>query len=82
MTNEWLYFIISCRNGNKHTFDIVIGAMADDQIYNYISDYIEGTISIEQFWALAEFKYPTNQIAFCSINAFKCLKYRNCEVLK
>ena len=28
-------FIIDCRNGKKHAYDIVIGAMADDQIYNY-----------------------------------------------
>lgn len=33
-------FIIDCRNGKKHAYDIVIGAMADDQIYNYISDYL------------------------------------------
>lgn len=81
MTDEWLDFIISCRNGYEHTFDIVIGAMADDQIYNYISDYIEGTISREQFWSLAKFKYPTNQIAFCSSESLKCLNYRSCEVL-
>ena len=36
-------FIIDCRNGKKHAYDIVIGAMADDQIYNYISDYLDGS---------------------------------------
>lgn len=38
MTDEWLDFIIDCRAGKTHNYDIVIGAMADDQIYNYISD--------------------------------------------
>ena len=40
MTDEWLDFIIDCRSGKPHDHDIVIGAMADDQIYNYVSDYI------------------------------------------
>ncbi len=33
------------RSGKPHDHDIVIGAMADDQIYNYVSDYIEGVIT-------------------------------------
>ena len=81
MTEECLDFIVACRCGKDHTYDIVIGAMADDQIYNYVSDYIGGVITREQFWALAKFKYPTHQIAFCSERALKCLTYRECEVL-
>lgn len=49
----------------------MIGAMADDQIYNYVSDYIDGVITREQFWALARFKYPTHQIVFCTDAAMK-----------
>lgn len=33
MTEEWLDFIIACRSGKPHRHDIVIGAMANDQIY-------------------------------------------------
>ena len=73
MTEEWL--------GQEHDYDIVIGAMADDQIYNFISDYIDGVITREQFWVLAKFKYPTHQIVFCTDAALKCLEYRDCEVL-
>ena len=80
-SEEWLDFIIDCRSGKNHTYDIVIGAMADDQIYNYISDYMDGVITREQFWVLAKFRYPTHQIVFCSDNALQCLKYRDCEVL-
>ena len=82
MTNEWLNFIIACRSGIPHDFDIVIGAMADDQIYNYISDYMEGTITSEQFWVMAKFKYPTYQINFCTQEALKCLQYRGYEEVK
>ena len=82
MTDEWLDFIINCRAGKKHNYDIVIGAMADDQIYNFISDYMEGAITREQFWILAKFKYPTHQINFCTKEALKCLEYRGYEVVK
>lgn len=81
MSEEWLDFIVSCRSGEDHDYDVVIGAMADDQIYNYVSDYIDGSITREQFWALAKFKYPTHQIVFCTEAALKCLEYRECEVL-
>lgn len=79
MSEEWLDFIIACRAGETHEYDIVIGAMADDQLYNYVSDYMDGTITREQFWVLAKFKYPTHQIVFCSNEALKCLRYRGYE---
>ena len=75
MTDEWLDFIISCRSGLKHDYDIVIGAMADDQVYNYISDVINGNITRSAFWELAKFKHPTHQIAFCSVESLNCLNF-------
>lgn len=79
MTEDWLDFIIDCRHGKSHNYDIVIGAMANDQIYNFIADYIDGAITREQFWVMAKFKYPTHQINFCTAEALKCLEYRTCE---
>ena len=79
MTEEWLDFIINCRHGISHNYDIVIGAMANDQIYNYIADYIDGIITREQFWSMAKFKYPTHQINFCSTEALKCLEFVSSE---
>jgi hypothetical protein len=79
MTEEWLDFIVDCRHGKEHSNDIVIGAMANDQIYNFISDYIDGIITQEQFWVMAKFKYPTHQINFCTEEAIQCLKYRDCK---
>lgn len=82
MTEEWLDFIVACRSGVPHPYDIVIGAMADDQIYSYVSDFIDGSITREQFWVLAKFKYPTHQINFCTEAALKCLEFRDYEVIK
>lgn len=79
MSEEWLDFIVACRNGEPHDYDIVIGAMANDQIYNHISDFVDGVITREQFWALARFKYPTHQIVFCTEESLNCLEFVSCE---
>ena len=79
ISDAWLDFIAECRSGKTHSYDIVIGAMADDQIYNYISDYMDGSITRDQFWIMAKFKYPTHQINFCTKEALECLAYRSFE---
>ena len=75
MTEQWLDFIADCRTGKPHQFDIVVGAMANDQVWNYIADYIAGVLTREQFWVLAKFKRPTHQIAFCSDAALETLEF-------
>ena len=82
MTEEWLDFIVLCRNGGGHNFDIVSGAMANDQVFNYIADYISGILTREQFWVLAKFKHPTHQISFCSIPALSCISFLGSEEIK
>ena len=39
MTEEWLDFIVACRSGKSHKYDIVEGPMADDTIYNYVQNF-------------------------------------------
>ena len=79
MTEEWLDFIINCRLGKNHDYDIVIGAMADDQVYNYVTDLISGQITREAFWELAKFRHPTHQIAFCTEKSLQCIKFIEAE---
>ena len=81
MTDEWLDFIVNCRKGIPHHYDIVIGAMANDQIYNYIEDFIAGVITREQFWVLAKFKYPTHQICFSTEASLRCLSFVESETV-
>lgn len=75
MSEEWLDFIVSCRLGNPHDYDIVEGPMANDTIFNYVQNFIDGKISRDAFWALAKFKYPTHQISFHTDVALKTLKF-------
>lgn len=81
MTEEWLQFIVDCRSGKKHDFDIVEGAMADDTIWDYVEDYIDGRISKAAFWELVKFKYPTHQIVFCTKEALQTLRFEGSYIL-
>ena len=81
MTEEWLDFIINSRRGISHTYDIVEGPMADDTIYNYIQNYMDGKITRAAFWELVKFKYPTHQISFHTISALDTLRYIRSEVV-
>ena len=76
MTEDWLDFIVECRSGKAHSYDIVEGPIADDVIYNYIQDYLDEKISREAFWALAKFKHPTHQICFNTERSLKTLSFR------
>lgn len=73
MTEEWLDFIVSCRLGNSHIFDIVEGPMADDAIFNYVQNFIDGKISRAAFWELVKFNHPTHQISFHTVSALDTL---------
>ncbi len=81
MSDEWLDFITQCRSGETHRYDIVEGPMANDTIWNYVNDFIAGKINRKQFWALAEFRYPTHQISFHTLSALSCLKFEGSEVI-
>lgn len=75
MTEEWLDFIVSCRQGIPHDYDIVEGPMANDTIFNYIQDFTDGKISRAAFWELAKFKRPTHQISFHTAKALTALTF-------
>lgn len=75
MTESWLDFIVACRMGQSHGYDIVEGPMADDAIYNYVQGFIDGKYSREAFWELVKFKYPTHQISFHTARALTTLNF-------
>lgn len=81
MTEEWLDFIVACRLGTPHTFDIVEGPMADDAIFNYVQNFIDKKISRAAFWELAKFNHPTHQISFHTISALNTLSFKESEVV-
>jgi len=75
MTEEWLDFIVSCRLGQSHDYDIVEGPMANDTIFNYVQNFTDGKITREAFWELAKYKRPTHQISFHTARALTTLRF-------
>lgn len=73
--DEWLEFVVNCRSGKTHDYDVVIGPMADDTIYDYIEAYIQGEMNKEYFFEQMKFKYPTHQISFHTIKALDCINF-------
>lgn len=79
MSEEWLDFIVACRHGDAHGHDIVEGPMANDTIYNYVQDFIDGKITRAAFWELAKFKHPTHQICFCTESSLQTISFLKAE---
>lgn len=74
-SDEWLEFVVKCRSGSIHGYDVVIGPMADDTIYDYIEAYSQGQMNKQKFFELMKFKYPTHQISFHTIKALDCINF-------
>lgn len=79
LTEEWLDFVVDCRRGIEHEYDIVEGPMADDQVWDYVDDFARGMISREAFWALVKFKYPTHQILFRTEAALTTINFEGSD---
>ena len=74
-------FVVDCRRGIEHNYDIVEGPMADDQIWNFVESFIDGRIPRDAFWQIVKFNYPTHQIVFCTESALKTLTFEGSERL-
>lgn len=81
MSDKWLDFVVSCRSGIEHQYDIVEGPMADDQIWNFVESFLSGKIPRSAFWEIVKFNHPTHQIVFCTERALKTLKFEGSEKL-
>ena len=81
MTDEWLDFVVDCRRGIEHDYDIVEGPMADDQIWNFVEGFMDGRVSRDAFWELVKFNYPTHQIVFCTQKALDTLIFEGSDTL-
>lgn len=65
----WLDFVVKCRAGATHDYDIVEGFVADDTIYEVIDEYLNGNIDKPVFLDMMKFEWSKNQIIFHSARA-------------
>lgn len=82
-SEEWLDYVISCRSGsNLEKYDVVIGGVANDKVFDTIELFFSGLI--DKYFAIERLKYekPNLQLCFCSQEILdQYLVYQKCEVL-
>ena len=66
-SEEWLDFILKCRQGRDRTdFDIVIGGVANDKVFDTVELFLDGLINKEEAIGRLRFAKPNAQICFRS----------------
>lgn len=64
-SEEWLDFIISCRQGEDVSdYDIVVGGIANDKVFNTIELYFDNLIDKKEAISRLRYEKPNLQICF------------------
>ena len=61
----WLDFVCNCRDGNNvdSSYDVIIGRVADDDVFRTIQSYRQGDITKTRAIELLRFARPNDQLA-------------------
>lgn len=80
-SEEWLEFILACRRGNDATdYDIVIGGVANDKVFNTVELYFDGLIDKSEAIKRLRFEKPNAQVCIRSEIALeKYLQFEGSE---
>jgi hypothetical protein len=64
-SDEWLDFIVACRRGKNigGDFDVIIGGVANDKVFNTISLFFDGLI--EKTEAIRRLCYEKPNVQYC-----------------
>ncbi len=64
-SEDWLDFIISCRSGHDiFDYDIVVGGVANDKVFNTIELYFDGLIEKGEALKRLRYEKPNLQVCF------------------
>lgn len=65
VNEAWLDFVCDCRDGRDvySAYDIIIGRVADDDVFRTIQSYRQGDITKERALELLKFSRPNDQFA-------------------
>lgn len=76
-TEEWLKFVFKNRNSDElvHQYDIVIGPVADDNLYQVLVNYENGIYDMEETIKRLKTNLLSNQISFHTLKSLECIKY-------
>jgi len=66
-SDEWLEFIVAYRQGeNKSDFDLIIGSVVNDKIFNTIELFIDGLVDKAE--AIKRLRYEDPNLQYCFRN--------------
>lgn len=81
-SEEWLDFILNCRSGNDATdYDIVIGGVANDKVFNTVELYFEGLIDKKEALNRLRYEKPNLQICFQTERVLECIQFEGSELV-
>lgn len=79
-SEEWLDFILNCRSGKDVSdYDIVIGGVANDKVFNTVELYFDGLIDKNDALKRLRYEEPNLQICFRSMEALSRLHFEGSE---
>ncbi len=79
-SEAWLDFIVACRTERDTTdWDIVVGGIANDRVFDTLEAFFDGFASREQTIAKLKFEKPNLQICFRTEVALKTLAFQGSE---
>lgn len=81
LNEEWLDFVSANRNGtyNGEQYDLIVGAVADDDVYRTLQVYASGLLTKEQALEALKIKKLFNQYVFATNRSLKVLKFVKAE---
>lgn len=81
-SEKWLDFILMCRSGiDNSDYDIVIGGIANDKVFNTIELYFDNLIDKNTAIERLKYEKPNLQICFKSQKSIDLLKFERSEKL-
>jgi len=81
-SEEWLDFILTCRRGEDNTnYDIVIGGVANDKVFNTVELFFDGLIDKKEALRRLQYEKPNLQICFRTEKALENLVFEGSESL-
>lgn len=81
-SEEWLDYILNCRRGEDTTdYDIVIGGVANDKVFNTVELFFDGLIDKKEAIKRLRYEKPNLQICLRSEKALDCLFFEGSELV-
>lgn len=77
---NWLNFILICRKGQDTSdYDVVIGGVANDKVFNTVELYFDGLIDKKEAIKRLIYEKPNMQVCFRTQKALEKLKFEGSE---